>query len=539
VTTADLAPSARAQGATLVLLTLAAGQFLMTLDSSVMNVSIATVAKDVGTTVTGIQGAITAYTLVMAALMITGAKVGAMVGRKRAFAIGCVIYGCGSFTTAVAPNLPVLLFGWSFLEGVGAALILPAIVALVAGNFARERRPAAYGMVAAAGAIAIAVGPLIGGFCTTYFSWRWVFAGEVVLVLVILLLTRRIADAPVEKRPHLDLVGAVLSALGLGLLVFGVLRSGEWGWIQPKADGPSWAGLSPTVWLILGGLFVLWIFFRWEARLVARGDEPLVRPVMLRNRQLTGGLIMFFFQYLVQAGFFFVVPLFLSVCLGLSALATGARLLPLSITLLAAAIGIPRLLPNVSPRLVVRSGLLALLAGTVVLLGALDKDSGAEVVFVPMLLIGLGIGALASQLGAVTVSAVPDEESPEVGGLQNTATNLGASLGTALAGSILIATLTSSFLTNIEQSQAIPSQVKSQAHVQLAGGVPFISDADLEAALTKANVSSKATDAAVAHYSEARIAGLKSALAILAVLSIVALFLAQRIPTRQPAAAPV
>ena len=537
MTMAEIAPSARAGGATLVLVTLAAGQFLMTLDSSVMNVSIATVAKDVGTTVTGIQGAITAYTLVMAALMITGAKVGAMIGRKRAFAIGCVIYGCGSLTTAIAPNLPVLLFGWSFLEGVGAALILPAIVALVAGNFAAERRPSAYGMVAAAGAIAVAVGPLIGGFCTTYFSWRWVFAGEVVLVLVILLLARRIADAPVEKRPRLDVVGAVLSALGLGLLVFGVLRSGEWGWIQPKADGPSWAGLSPTVWLILAGLFVLWIFFNWEARLVARGDEPLVRPVMLRNRQLTGGLIMFFFQYLVQAGFFFVVPLFLSVCLGLSALATGARLLPLSITLLAAAIGIPRLLPNISPRLVVRSGLLALLAGTVVLLVALDKDAGAEVVFVPMLLIGLGIGALASQLGAVTVSAVPDEESPEVGGLQNTATNLGASLGTALAGSILIATLTSAFLTNIEHSSAIPSQVKSQAHVQLAGGAPFISDADLEAALNKANASSNATDAAVDAYSDARIAGLRSALAILALLTIVALFLAQRVPTTQPGTA--
>ena len=159
----------------------------MTLDSSVMNVSIATVAKDVGTTVTGIQGAITAYTLVMAALMITGAKIGAIIGRKRAFAIGCVIYGCGSFTTAIAPNLPVLLFGWSFLEGVGAALILPAIVALVASNFPAEKRPAAYGLVAAAGAIAVAVGPLIGGFCTTYFSWRWVFAGEVVLVIGILI----------------------------------------------------------------------------------------------------------------------------------------------------------------------------------------------------------------------------------------------------------------------------------------------------------------------------------------------------------------
>src|SRR5215216_6961924 len=211
-------------GSQLVLLTLAAGQFLMTLDSSVMNVSIATVAKDVGTTVTGIQGAITAYTLVMASLMIIGAKIGALIGRKRAFAIGCVIYGCGSLTTAIAPSLPVLLIGWSFLEGVGAALILPAIVALVAGNFPVERRPAAYGLVAAAGAIAVAVGPLIGGFFTTYFSWRWVFAGEVLIVLAILVLSRRIADAPPETRPKLDFVGAVLSAVGLALLVFGVLR---------------------------------------------------------------------------------------------------------------------------------------------------------------------------------------------------------------------------------------------------------------------------------------------------------------------------
>ena len=535
-TAADPATSARASGAMLVLFTLASGQFLMTLDSSVMNVSIATVAKDVGTTVTGIQGAITAYTLVMAALMITGAKIGAIIGRKRAFAIGCVIYGCGSLTTSIAQSLPVLLFGWSFLEGVGAALIMPAIVALVAGNFPAERRPAAYGLVAAAGAVAVAVGPLIGGFCTTYFSWRWVFAGEVIVVLAILLLTRRIEDAPVEKRPQLDVVGAVLSALGLGLLVFGVLRSSEWGWIQPKTGGPSWAGLSPTIWLIIGGLFVIWVFFRWQSRRESHGQEPLVRTAMLRNRQLTGGLTMFFFQFLVQAGFFFVVPLFLSVALGLSAIDTGIRLLPLSVTLLAAAIGIPKLFPNVSPRLVVRAGLLSLLAGTVVLLSALDAEAGAEIVFLPMLLVGLGIGALASQLGAVTVSAVPDDQSPEVGGVQNTMTNLGASLGTALAGSLLIATLTSSFLTNIEQSQAIPASAKQQAQVELAGGIPFISDADLETALEEAGATSETTDAAVDANAEARLDGLRSALAILAVLAVLALFLAQSIPTRPPGA---
>src|SRR3954447_186966 len=287
---AEGAAGAAKTGAQVVLLTLAAGQFLMTLDTSVMNVSIATVAKDVGTTVTGSQGAITAYTLVMAALMITGGKIGGLIGRKRAFAIGCVIYGCGSLTTALAPNLPVLLFGWSFLEGVGAALILPAIVALVAGNFGAERRPAAYGMVAAAGAIAVAVGPLIGGFCTTYFSWRWVFAGEVVVVIAILVLARKIADAPPETRPKFDVVGAVMSAAGLALFVFGILRSGEWGWIQPRPGGTSWAGLSPTVWFVLAGSFVIWLFFVWEAHRTSSGKEPLVRADMFKNRQLTGGL---------------------------------------------------------------------------------------------------------------------------------------------------------------------------------------------------------------------------------------------------------
>ena len=172
---------------------------MMTLDSSVMNVSIATVAEDVGTTITGIQTAITLYTLVMAMLMIPGGKVGSLIGRKRAFAIGCVIYGVGSFTTALAPNLTVLILGWSVLEGVGAALILPAIVALVAGNVPPEGRPRAYGLIMAAGAIAVAVGPLIGGIATTYFSWRWVFVGEVVVVLVILVLARGIQDAPVRS----------------------------------------------------------------------------------------------------------------------------------------------------------------------------------------------------------------------------------------------------------------------------------------------------------------------------------------------------
>ncbi|MGW3106162.1 MFS transporter [Streptomyces sp. NPDC001100] len=517
-----------------VLVTLAAGQFLMALDSSVMNVSIATVADDVNTTVTGIQGAITAYTLIMAMFMIPGGKVGALIGHKRAFMIGCAVYGCGSLTTALAPNLPVLLVGWALLEGLGAALILPAIVALVAANFGVERRPAAYGLVTAAGAVAIALGPLIGGVATTYFSWRWVFAGEVVIVLGILALGRRITDAPAESHPRIDLVGAALSALGLGIFVYGVLRSDEWGWFQPKPDAPSWLGVSLVVWLMLAGLLLIWLFLRWEARLVERRREPLVDPALLRNRQLTGGLTMFFFQYLVQMGVFFVVPLYLSVALGLSALKTGARILPLSLTLLAAAILIPRFLPHVSPRRVVRLGILSLFAGAVVLMAALDADAGAEIVTVPLLLIGLGMGALASQLGSVTVSAVPDERSAEVGGVQNAVTNLGSSIGTALAGSILIAALTSSFISSIEQNPDVPERVKSTASVELQSGVPFLSDAQLKAALDKEGTSADVTQAALDANSAARLDGLRAALAILALTSLLAMFFTHRIPTTQP-----
>jgi len=526
-----------AGAAGLVLLTLAAGQFLMVLDSSVMNVSIATVAHDVGTTITGIQTAITLYTLVMAALMITGGALGQILGRKRAFAVGCVIYGCGSFVTSISPSLGVLMFGWSFLEGVGAALILPAIVALVASNFAQSERPRAYGLVASAGAIAVAAGPLIGGLFTTYLSWRWVFAGETLIVLVILALTRRMADSPPESDANLDLIGTGLSALGLGAIVFGILRSGTWGIVTPKPGAPHWLGLSPSIWLILAGGLIVWGFLQWESRRLDRGRKPLIDPAILRSATLRGGLTSFFFQYLIQMGMFFAIPLFLSVALGLSAIATGVRLLPLSVTLLLAAAGIPRMFPNASPRLVVRLGFLALFAGLAIMIGALDAGAGPEIVTWPMLLAGLGVGALSSQLGSITVSSVPDEQSGEVGGLQNTLTNLGASIGTALTGAVLIAALSTSFLSGVANNPAVPEQVKSHASTELAGGVPFVSDAQLRSGLQQAGVGLQASDAIVHENELARLNGLRTALSVLAVIALIALVFSRGIPTEQPAAA--
>ena len=522
-----------ATGAGVVLLTLCAGQFLMALDSSVMNVSIATVADDLHTSITGIQSAIVLYTLVMAMLMVTGGKIGSMIGRKRAFLIGLIIYCSGSLTTALAPNLGVLLLGWSILEGIGAALIMPAIVALVAGNFPTEGRPRAYGLVGAAGAIAIAVGPLIGGLATTYASWRWVFAGEVLIGVGIFLFSRRMTDAPVEVRPHLDLLGSVLWALAMGLIVFGVLKSGEWGWFLPSEDGPSVFGMSPVFWMIVAGLVSLRLFGLHIRRLDEAGKEPLFSPSLI-ERGLNAGPLMFFFQYVVMMGLFFVVPLFLSVALGLSAIETGIKITPLSLTMLLAAAGVPKLFPTASPRRVVAIGFAAVLIGVVSLLVSMDADATASIVTVPMLVIGLGVGALASQLGAVTVSAAPEELAPEVGGIQNTASQFGASLGTALAGSVLIASLTASFLSGIAGNPDVPSEVVDQANVELESGIPFISDADLESALQEAGVEEQTAQAVLDDYADARVNGLRTALALLALFALVALFFTRRLPDHQP-----
>ncbi len=335
---------------------------------------------------------------------------------------------------------------------------------------------------------------------------------------------------------HLDPVGTLLSAAGLGLFVYGIIRSGSWGLVQPKPGAPVWLGISPVVWLVLGGAGVLALFLVWEGRRLHRGQSALLDPRLLRIPRLQAGLTSFFFQFLLQAGLFFVIPLFLSVALGLSAVATGVRLLPLSVTLLAAAVGVPKLFPAASPRRIIRIGFGLLLLGIVVLLAALDAGAGPEVVTWPLLLMGLGIGSLASQLGAVTVSSVPDSQSGEVGGIQNTVTNLGASIGTALTGAVLIGVLTSTFLGSVAANPAVPQELSARAQVELSSGVPFVSDADLNAALDKAGVPPATAQAIVDENATSRINGLRAALAVLAMLALAALLCTRRLPTTQPGA---
>ncbi len=262
-------------------------------------------------------------------------------------------------------------------------LIMPAIVALVASNFGKPDRPRAYGLVAAAGAIAAALGPLVGGLFTTYASWRWVFVGEVLIVLVILVLARRMNDTPAEEGARLDLVGTALSALGLGAIVLGILKAGTWGFVQAEAGRSRVVRAFPRDLAHLRRCVVLVLFVWWESRRIKRGEGALIDPAMLRNLQLRSGVMSFFFLFLIQAGIFFTVPLFLSVALGISAVETGVRLLPLSLSLLLFAVGVPKLRPNAKPRRVVRLGFIMLFAGLVLLVALLDVGVGPGIVTWP------------------------------------------------------------------------------------------------------------------------------------------------------------
>jgi MFS family permease len=517
---------------------LAAAQFVMVLDSSVMNVSISQIVEDLDTTIQGVQLAITAYTLVMAAFMLVGAKIGDIWGRERAFAIGLAVYGTGSGITALSPNLPTLLFGWSLIEGLGAIMVIPAIAALIAANYEGKERALAYGIIGGVAAAAIAVGPVIGGFVTSTWTWRLVFAGEVVAVVVILLLRGRLKPSPkAERQPRLDIVGAALSAMGLALVVFGILGSSSWGWIQPKGaltigdTEITPLGFSVVPFLILGGLVFLGLFAEWEERRERRGEDALVDLSMLRITQLRAGLTSLGMQQLILLGTFFVLPVYLQTVLGLDAFETGLRLLPMSATMLLAALSGPRIAARRSPRRVVQGGLVALAIAAFGLVGTVNVTLDSFAFAIALGVFGIGVGLLASQLGNVIMSSVRSDQTNEAGGLQGTAQNLGASLGTALIGAILLGSLSTGFADRVTTNPAIPPEVQAALiEVAQTEGLDILTLDQVEQELLEAGVALDVATAVVAEYSAAEIDALKTSLLSVAIFAVLGLWLTRRLP---------
>ena len=520
------------------LVILGAAQFLMVLDTSVMNVSISRLVEDFDTEVTAIQAVITLYTLVMAAFMITGGKIGDKIGRRRAFAAGLVIYGTGSALTAVAPALWVLVLGWSVIEGLGATLVLPALAALVAGAYTGRDRAVAYGVIGGLAGAGIAVGPLLGGWVTTYLTWRLVFAGEVVVVAVILFFIGWIQDHPRAGPPvHLDRGGAVLSALGLALVVLGVLQSSSWGWLKPRNSPVTIFGFSLTVFVIAAGAVVLWLFRIRERHQEARRREPLVRFSLFGIPPLRAGLTMLLSQNLILLGLFFTIPLYLQVVQGFDAFQTGLRLLPVSITMLVASMSGPLLGRIAGPRTVVRLGLLVLFAAILWLLATIRPRIDDLSFALAMAVLGLGMGLLASQLGNIVQSSVGEPERSEVGGLQYTAQNLGSSLGTALIGAILIGSLAGAFTTRIADNPRISDEARKQTGIAVEAGVSFVSTDQVRVAAENANLPQAEVDALVDDYADAQLAGLKAAILAAAVITLAGLPFTRHLPTKRLAGA--
>jgi MFS family permease len=434
------------QAAGAVVLPLALAQFICSFAGSNMNVAISTIADDLDTSVTGIQTTITLFTLTMAALMIPGSKLTDIWGRKVCFIAGLVVYGAGALLAAVAQNLTTLTIGYSLLEGIGSALLIPPIYILVTVLFKEMRTRAKYfGVVSGAGGVGAAAGPLIGGLITSYISWRASFIMQVLVVAAIAVLARRLADPPLPaQRPTFDLLGAVLSAVGLFFVVFGILQTGTYGWFTAKADFSVGGtvvipkgGISP-VWLFVAiGAVILLLFFVHVRSREKGGRTPLVSVSLFRNRTSNLGLVTQNLQWLVLLGSSFVLSVYLQQERGYSAIGTGLVLLPATVGVLLASAAAQRMAGRHSQRRLIRMGFGGVVIGFA-LLALVRVDPTAVWPFIPGLFVmGVGVGIMLTASVNLVQSAWPEEVQGDISGVSRSVSNLGSSLGVAIAGSIV------------------------------------------------------------------------------------------------------
>lgn len=512
---------ARTNAGPIILAILSAAMFVYVIDTTVMNVSISALVEDLGTTVGGVQAAITLYTLTMASFMLTGGKLGDIWGSKRAFRIGLIVYGIGTTITALSQSLGMLIIGWSILEGLGSALIVPAINTLIRANYSGPRRASAYGVLWGVAAAGAAFGPLVGGWLTTNASWRLAFAIEAVIVVAVLAFSGMLRDAPpVIPKPRLDVVGVVLSVIGLGLTVLGVLSTSSRGW------------RDPLVWtMIVAGLLFVGVFIWWVRRREAAGQPALIHPSIFRHRSVNAGLPVLSTQTFAQAGLLFLIPLFMQSVLGFSAFDTGLTLLPLSIGVLVTSMTTPTLGQRIYPKYIIQGGLALLFVGGVILSRSLENATGGWDLAWGLLVGGIAIGLIAGQLPNLVLGGVDPNEASEASGLQGTAQNLGMALGTAVIGSVILSVGLFSIGNQVEDSTVIPEQDKTALNEAFDEALETANPEAFEDQL--AQTSPEVQEEVATIYDDAVVDGFQAALLVGGFFALLGALVAFRLPKQK------
>jgi len=423
----------------LILVTLSS--FIISLDSTFMNVAISNLVLDLNTTVSFIQIIITVYALTMASLMLLGGKMQDVIGRKKAFLLGAVIYGVGTTVAALSVNAQMLLIGWSILEGVGAALMTPATASIITGTYTGRNRAFAMGIWTAVASIGAAIGPLFGGFLTTFLSWRWGFGIELLIVLVILLFSRHLKSFPPSmKLKELDKTSIVLSTLGILVLVIGILTLNT-------------AGGWKTALVMMGvGILLLTLFYFREKKLIERGLKPLTDIRLFKNRNFTLGNLTRLIMQLALAGTVFVLPVFLQEVAGLNAFTTGLASLPLTMGLFVVAIASSRITSKIAPHRVVSIGFLLSLMGSFLLSFQFNLNTTVWDLVPGSLLLGVGLGLAFPVTSNIVLSSADDSEQSDASGILSTCSSLGSSMGTAIIGLVLILGVINGLYAAVDQT---------------------------------------------------------------------------------------
>jgi EmrB/QacA subfamily drug resistance transporter len=424
---------------------LAMAMFVLVVDTSLMNVSISSVVRDLGTTVSGVQAAIALEALVSAAFILIGSKVGDLIGRKRAYVLGLLGYAVGALAMTLAQGLTAIIIFWAVIGGIGASLLLPSMQSLVHGNFEGPAQKQAYALVGAAAAIAAAVGPLLGGFITTYLSWRVGFLLEVLIIAVVLSGIRLVRDAPYTGPRGVDPVGAVLSVLGMGGIVLGIL---VW-----QEGGESVAAL-----LALGAIALAGLVF-WLQRRKRQARPTLLDPDLFSSRHFRLGISQQLLQQIALGGSMIALPIYLQMVLEYNALQAGLSIAPLSLSMFGTAVLAGRRAGKRRPSRVIQVGFALLTAGMLLLLPIVPRADSGWWLLVPLVIAGSGLGLLVSQLNNYTLAPISEERVSEAAGVNSAGGSFGLSFGLAFAGAIMLATLSVTFTDMAEASTVLaPAQ---------------------------------------------------------------------------------